>query len=245
MQKDFEKIYHQLETEHFWFKARRHYILQELKKADRSAKILDIGCSSGILMHQFIEEGFQAENLYGIDISEQAINNSKASGLENTFVMDAQHISLAGPFDIIIASDCLEHLKDEKAALNNWFDLLKPDGLAYVFVPAFMALWSEHDEVNMHYRRYRKSELKNRLIENGFSIERSGYWNFFLFLPVFLIRMLGKLLPAKKASTGDLDALPRFNGLLLALLQFESKLLSFMNFPVGVSTYCIAKKSKK
>src|SRR5690606_25684581 len=99
--------------------------------------ILDIGCSSGILLRELKAQGFHVNKLYGIDISEEAIKNCRAGGIPNAFVMDAQAIDLQDKFDVIIASDCLEHLADDRKAINNWNWLLKPGGQLWVFVPAF------------------------------------------------------------------------------------------------------------
>ena len=178
----------------------------------------------------------------GIDISAKAIENCKANGIENAFVMDAQNITLPQKFDVIIASDCLEHLKDDHKALQNWHSLLKPNGTLLVFVPALMALWSEHDVQNMHYRRYTKSELQTKLKQNGFQISKASYWNFLLFAPIYAVRLLNRLLPAKKSKTGDLEDEMRFNGLFYNLINLENKTLKYINLPIGVSTYCIAKK---
>ncbi len=243
MKSDFELVYHQLEKRHFWFRARREYILQELGKVDRDFKILDIGCSSGILLEELAQIGFKINNLYGIDISEKAISNCKNAGFEKTFVMDAQSINLNEKFDIIIASDCLEHLEDDEKALSNWNNLLKQKGIAYIFVPAFMSLWSEHDLMNMHYRRYKRNELSDKLKKNGFEINKSSFWNFFLFTPILIVRFFGRLKSSKKNNTGDLNKLPLFNNLLFALLSFENRLIKHINFPVGVSSFCIAKKT--
>ena len=243
MKKDFEKAYHEIEMQHFWLRARRNYILNALYKADRSSTILDIGCSSGILLGQLSQIGFKPENLYGIDISEKAINNSQKSNLRNTFVMDAQSIVLNQKFDIIIASDCLEHLEDDERALRNWSKLLKPQGIAYIFVPAFMSLWSEHDEANMHFRRYGRSELSEKLKNNGFEVIKSGFWNFFLFMPLYLVRLMSRVKPSKHRESGDILRLPPLNNYLFGILNFENKLLKYINFPFGVSSFAIAKKT--
>lgn len=245
MEKDFEKLYHDLEKDHFWFKARRRYISSLLNNFNRNISILDIGCSSGILLKELTEVGFDVKNLYGVDISEKAISLCKENGLENTFVMDAQNITLEKKFDVIIASDCLEHLQDDSKALGNWYQLLKDSGVLFVFVPAFMALWSQHDVVNMHYRRYTRKNLRKKVIEKGFAIEKSSYWNFFLFIPTFLFRLFSKLSVSKKMSTyGNLEKPILFNNLLLHLIGFENKILKFINFPLGISTFCVAKKNK-
>lgn len=243
MEKDFEKKYHDVETDHWWFKSRRKYLLDLLKEAPKNSKILDIGCSSGIFLKDLENLGFKPENLFGIDISELAIENCKANGLQHCFVMDAQNITLTETFDIIIASDCLEHLEDDKKALKNWKSLLKIGGQMYVFVPAFMSLWSYHDEVNMHHRRYTKAELKSKIQAENLEVQKASYWNFFLFLPVFGFRKLSAVFQKNKKGESDISIGNAFvNDTLLQLIVFENKLLKSVNFPFGVSTFCIAKR---
>ncbi len=243
MEKNFEKVYHDVETYHWWFKSRRKYLIDLLKKTPRDIKILDIGCSSGIFLKDLEKLGFKTENLYGIDISEEAIKNCKINGIDNSYVMDAQNITLAETFDIIIASDCLEHLEDDKKALKNWKNLLKIGGQMYVFVPAFMSLWSYHDEINMHYRRYTNSELKSKLTAENLEIQKASYWNFFLFLPVYTFRKLTAVFQKNKRGESDITiGNAVVNKSLLQLIIFENKLLKVLNFPFGVSTFCIAKR---
>ncbi len=241
MDSTFEKTYHELEKDHFWFKARRNYIVQLLHSYDKNSKVLDIGCSSGILLHELSDAGFKKSNLYGIDISEVAIKNCQDSGLPNTFVMDAQNVEFNQNFDIIIASDCLEHLEDDAKALQNWYSLLSKNGTAFVFVPAFMSLWSSHDDVNFHFRRYERRELENKMKSANFTIIKSSYWNALLFAPIALVRKVFK----KKGSedkNGNLDRIPKINSLLLNILNIENNLLKKFDFPIGVSSFCIAKK---
>lgn len=243
MEVEFEKTYHDIEKKHFWFRSRRDYIISLLKEYPKNIKILDIGSSSGILLNELVDLGFNVENLYGLDISENAIKNCKLNGIANSFVMDAQNITLDQKFDVIIASDCLEHLKDDAKALNNWNGLLKEDGTLLVFVPAFMSLWSEHDVVNMHYRRYIKKDLVKSLQDANFKIEKASYWNFFLFFPIYIYRGLSRLKSSNgNNNSGDLEQPSFFNNVLYLLIKFENTLLKHINFPVGVSTFCIAKK---
>ncbi|MCH2491042.1 MAG: class I SAM-dependent methyltransferase [Flavobacteriales bacterium] len=242
MEAQFEERYHEIEKTHFWFKARRDYIKQLLKNTPKDAKILDIGCSSGILLNELQDEGFALKNLFGVDFSEKAIANCKANGIENAFVMDAQHITLPQQFDIIIASDCLEHLQEDESALQNWYNLLDEQGKIYVFVPAHMSLWSYHDEVNLHYRRYSKKELISKMQSVGFKIKKSSFWNAALFPPVYLLRKFASFSrKATKETTGDLK-LHWTNPVLYSLLRVENKILSHTNLPFGISTFCIASK---
>lgn len=241
MKEDFEKIYHEVEKTHFWFKSRRKYITDYLKDLPRDISILDIGCSSGILIKELKALGFM--DLHGVDISEKAIANANENGLENVHVMDGGNITLNQKFDVIIASDVLEHIENDEKTLDNWNTILKENGTLLVFVPAFMSLWSNHDVANMHFRRYVQKDLKNKLLNNKFKILKSSYWNFFLFAPVYLVRAISRL---KKSATtevsGDLGQPPAVNGLLYHLINFENKLLKILNFPFGISVFCIATK---
>ena len=81
MKKNYEKKYHEIEAVHFWFRSRRNYILQLLKYENRTCKILDIGCSSGLLLNDLANAGFDKNNLYGIDISKKAVENCKKNEL--------------------------------------------------------------------------------------------------------------------------------------------------------------------
>lgn len=240
----YEKLYHDIEKNHFWFKGRRDYILKILEKTPKGSRILDIGCSSGLLLNELATNGFNIDNLYGIDISEKAVENCKKNGIDNAYVMDAQNIELPKKFDIIIASDCLEHLKEDDKALSDWHQLLNDNGILLVFVPAFMLLWSNHDVVNMHFRRYTQKQLIKKLGAIGFVITKSSYWNFFLFIPALVIRLLKRVIPKKSTSTsGDLVKTPLLNSLFYQLIKLENKLLASINFPFGVSAFCIAKKN--
>jgi SAM-dependent methyltransferase len=246
VKKDFELIYHKVEKNHFWFKSRRNYILDVLKNHSRDSSILDIGSSSGILLLELMEAGFKRENLYGIDISETAIENCRKNGIENAFVMDAQKITLPRKFDVIIASDCLEHLQDDSAAIANWTQLLNENGCLLVFVPAFMSLWSSHDEANMHYRRYTLPQLKKMFTPHRVSIQQAGYWNFSLFTPVFLWRKISSIRRMKNdnhENASDLDKLSVFNPLLLFILNLENRILKYIRFPFGISAFCVVKYS--
>lgn len=242
MEIDYEKKYHQVETENWWFISRRRYLIDLLKDAPKEAKILDIGCSSGIFLKDLEHLGFKNQNLFGVDISEKAIANCKNNGIQNAFVMDAQNITIPEKFDIIVASDCLEHLQDDRKAIKNWKELLKTGGKMYVFVPAFQSLWSYHDEVNMHFRRYIKQELKEKLIAENLKILKSSYWNFSLFIPVYVFRKMSVLLTKNKPQDGQIVENKLANSVLLQLILIENKLLKYINFPFGISAFCIVKR---
>ena len=247
MNKDFERTYHEVESTHWWFVARRALVKDLVCRAapDRQSAILEIGCSGGPLLQQLRAGGYT--NLTGIDISSEAIALCRGRGLGNVSVMDAQQPDFPpASFDVITASDVLEHLADAPRAVAAWHKLLRPGGTAIVFVPAFKFLWSSHDVVNHHFHRYCAAELAALLRAAGFEIQRQGYWNFFLFLPVALVRLAKRLVPgaAEKFPTGDIKPVPSpLNALLIFLLRLENRLLlAGLNFPWGVSAAVVARK---
>ncbi|MCC6684993.1 MAG: class I SAM-dependent methyltransferase [Bacteroidia bacterium] len=244
MDKDFEKKYHHFEEKQWWFTTRRvaiHNLLNPFIKP--GIRVLDIGCSGGVLIHE-LQSRYSAIEVHGIDVSEEAVKKCKERGLSHIYCMDATTPQLENSYyDIIIASDCLEHIADDRMALTNWFHLLKPGGIALVFVPAFSALWSKHDELNHHYRRYTRTELLTNLQQAGLHPAKNGYWNVALFFPAIVIQFLSKLIRYKKNVHKNIHApSPFVNRLLITWLNIENSLLGKVRYPVGISTWCLARK---
>lgn len=246
MQEAFEAQYHRLEETHWWFRGRREMVRSLVKRIqpDRQANILEIGCSGGVLIRQLRADGYQ--RVTGIDISPDAIAICLKAGLDAQ-LMDASRLAFpADSFDVITASDILEHLADETQALREWGRVLKPGGALVIFVPAFQFLWSHHDTVNKHFRRYTRAGLIQVLQTNGFKIERGSYWNVSLFLPVAAVRMLMRKMspPGRQGEVGDLEQPPALaNEALIRLLALENRCLRLgFNAPWGVSVMVLARK---
>ena len=69
MEENFEKEYHDVETDHWWFKSRRKYLIYLIQNSPKDSKILDIGCSSGVFLKELEKLGFDSNNLFGIDLN--------------------------------------------------------------------------------------------------------------------------------------------------------------------------------
>lgn len=82
-----------------------------------------------------------------------------------------------GPFDAAVLINVLEHIADDRGALNQLFGLLRPGGRLIIWVPAFSALYSDFDRRVGHHRRYTKSALKTEFARCGFEIEDLRYVN--------------------------------------------------------------------
>ena len=242
MEKSYEQAYHQLEDTQWWFVARRDMLLG---LTPRESAILEVGCASGAFLNSLKADKFT--HLLGIDVSEEAIMRAHARGLNNVSMADARHIPFEDSrFDIVVSSDVLEHIENDSEALREWHRVLKPGGKLLLFVPAHPFLWSSHDEANQHIRRYQRVEILRMLAGAGFAIERSSYWNVFMFFPIAFIRALLHILPNKLMQRGrQLHALPRvFNTIIIGILRFENLLIvRGWRVPLGVSFFAVARKT--
>ena len=107
-------------------------------------------------------------------------------------------------------------------------------------------MWSQHDEVNFHYRRYTKRSLLRKILKYNFNILKSSYWNFSLFFAVIIPRVSQRLY--KKRNKQLHDQLREVNSLIndsvINLVKIENVLLKYIDFPVGSSVFAVCEKRK-
>ncbi len=241
MYRDFAELH---EARHWWFVGRRR-ILASLIAAwlpqRRDLRILDIGCGTGGMIPLLSEHG----RVTGIDPAEAAIRYSKqrydrAADLQR---MDfPAQVPASRDFDLVTLFDVLEHLDDDALALARAGSLLRGGGLLLVTVPAHRFLWSPHDEINQHRRRYGRSELRARLEQSGFRIEKLSYYNMLLFPVVYAARLLRRRLRPKDRRSDFRIGNDWINNRLADVFGSERHLLKHWELPVGVSLVAMARK---
>jgi SAM-dependent methyltransferase len=178
-----------------------------------------------------------------MDISDDAINFSKeifSGRVEKGFLPDQVPYE-DNFFDLITALDVIEHIDQDVESLQAIHSRLITDGKAVITVPAYMFLWSKFDEMNEHKRRYTLTELKTKLLQAGFTIEKISYYNTLLFPVVFVVRLLNNLLKRDGASDIDMPS-TSVNFVLEKVFGIEKYLLRFINLPFGVSILAVVKK---
>jgi ubiquinone/menaquinone biosynthesis C-methylase UbiE len=224
---------------HWWTRGRQEIVFSILAKHVShlgNKNVLDVGCGIGTMLEALSSTG--CTNLYGIDNHDLAVDFCQKKGLS---VQKSSLISLPfhdNFFDVILAMDVLEHLINEKVALYEISRVLKSGGLLLTTAPAFQFLWSVHDDMNDHLRRYTKKQLDGLITQAGFSIVKSSYFNTFLFPLAFLRKF-----SSSKQNENLLKPPPSFlNNMLLEVLRVEKSLLSTLNLPFGISLVNIAKK---
>ena len=152
------------------------------------------------------------------------------------------HASLEGvdeqSIDFAFSLNVLEHIEDDAAALRHLHTRLKPGGRLFIYVPAFMSLYTSMDRHVGHCRRYRLGELKNRLASAGFDVESSGYADALGFLATLVLKLFDSNEPAPLN--------PRMVRLYDRVFFPVSRLLSFFLRPVlGKNVWALAVKSDR
>jgi ubiquinone/menaquinone biosynthesis C-methylase UbiE len=233
---DFKDIQSGAQEHHFWFRAKYDVIDMLLKKFQSSekAKILDVGAGTG----QDLKTINLFGDVYAIDLDEKSIALIPDALVVEKKVANVLQIPYPDNyFDLVVAFDVLEHIKEDDVAAKEILRVLKPGG-AFVFtVPAFNCIYSSHDKLLNHYRRYNKKMLHALL--HDFECKKLGYWFFSLFLPALVVRIFDRNISSRRSFFCI------FNRLLYSILKAEHWLLSKgVRFPFGLSIFGTCKKKE-
>ena len=232
----------EVEATHWWFQGRRRLFATEIARLGlgRDAAILDIGTSTGTNLRMLREEGFI--NVRGLDSSATAIQFCADKGLGTVVQGDVCDLPFpAGGFDLVLATDIIEHVEDDQRALAEITRILKPGGTMLITVPAFQSLWGLQDEVAQHKRRYRLQDVLLVVTGSGNRIERDYYFNYLLFLPIWAARqVIGWLRPPIKSENEVNNAF--INRLLSWIFAFDIATAPRLRPPFGVSALIVARK---
>lgn len=249
MNSKYYQEYFVLEREHWWFKARMKILETQVRKVIENQngsglKILNVGVATGATSQMLSKFGSVTSVEYDSDCCKFLRENLKMEVKEASFT-DLPFGS--GEYDLVCAFDVIEHIKDDERAVSEAQRVLKKKGNFIFTVPAYNFLWSSHDVINHHYRRYTKSSF-DTLLKSSEKLELSfsSYFNFWLFLPIASFRAFNKL---QKKSDDVKSDFEKFKGnnltnrLLYSLFLTENALLKhWISFPFGVSYLTFGKK---
>lgn len=223
-----------LQKDHWWYEGRRRIIgamLDTFKLDKAQTTILEAGCGPGANLTTLSFFGsvkaFEPDEFsshHAADISGLTV---KTGALPSPIPFDEQ-------FDLVCAFDVIEHIEDDLAALQALREKTKPQGHALFTVPAHMWLWSAHDEINHHKRRYNLAQFKDVLEKAGFTVEKISYYNMWLFPLAAGVRLLKNALKIKDQGDISMPSL-LLNKVFYMIFSSEQKQLQRGTLPFGLS----------
>jgi SAM-dependent methyltransferase len=179
----------------------------------------------------------------GVDRSPEALGYSRGRGHARLAGSDLTLLPFrSGTFDAVTALDVIEHIQDDRRALEEISRVLRPGGILVATVPAYQFLWGRHDEALHHQRRYRGTELRDLVNATGLRVEKMTY----LLAGLFPLAAAARLASKGRKSNGAEATLPRVSPLLnQALVGFQAAELEVarrVGLPFGLSVLVVARK---
>jgi len=250
MDPSFLQEYESFERRQWWFAPRRRIIHDVFNAyvpaaAAGQGRWLDVGCGTGVLLESYL--GF-AEKI-GAELDDSCVQRAHAAGLDVRQVTPNWDFQPFGQFDCISLCDVLEHVEHEQPALQAAHAALKDGGILLVTVPALMSLWSDHDVINHHFRRYHPRQLLQRFSPEQWEVLKVSYFSTLLFPLIWLVRQTKSL--AKRLSRSAASSPPRHDlklgrpwvdRLLGGIFSLEPPLLRHGSLPIGSSLLVVARK---
>lgn len=224
---------------------RNRLILDQVMKLKRNGLVLDFGCGNGYLMSRLVREGFDCA---GLENSTFAIRDLKKrfNGNKKVRVIkgDVRTLYRSGAkYDAVVAGEVLEHLSNDKKAVEGFYKVLKKGGICVVTVPSNPEMWSELDVYAGHYRRYKKNDLLVLFEKSGFTVLKVFYWGFpisYLWDRFFMSSFHCSI---KKRNLNLVSKMVTSERLIHLLSMFFNFDRFFTSVEVGAGLLLVAKKS--
>ena len=210
----------------------KYGIILRWLKNENIKTVLNAGCGSGELSFILAQNGFKVTSFdldkdY-IDLANKNVKKMKIKNC-NFIVSGIENFKSKVKYDAVIATDVLEHIKDDKFAFKMLPVFIKKNGSVVITVPAGQYLFGFHDEQLGHFRRYSISSFK-KIIPKNLKTQTIRYFGFFLIPIAYLVsKLLRKSYPV--AESGDSKNNFIVKNLLNIFLAIEKKI----PIPIGTS----------
>jgi len=228
------------EDKHWWFVGRRAIVRALIEQRVPIShvdhpKVLEVGCGSGGNLAMLSAFGMLDALEYNDAARTLAQKRSSIEVKPCALPDDLSHAR--GPYDLIALLDVLEHVEEDVESVKALSGILSSDGRLIVTVPALPFLWSRHDELHHHKRRYSKANLRSVLVMAGLEVEYISYFNMLL-LPLAIIHRLTSRFRHE-------DALATPSGIINALFSrvfgMERFMMRHVSLPIGLSLCAICR----
>jgi 2-polyprenyl-3-methyl-5-hydroxy-6-metoxy-1,4-benzoquinol methylase len=236
----YASAYPALYAHHWWWRVREEILLGRIRRLLGSrddARILDVGCGSGLFFDVLQPFG----HVEGLETDEDAVTRAGRWQRQITNGRLDSSFTPSLPFDLVLLLDVLEHVEEPEAVLRRALEILRPGGAVLVTVPAFQWLWTTHDDLNHHKRRYTARDLRVSLEQSGFVAIDTRYLFQSIVVPKLLTRMYERV-------SGASPRVPRVparavNSACRAWYRFEHAAFGWL--PFGGSILAHAKRERE
>jgi SAM-dependent methyltransferase len=232
------------EERHWWYRGRRRVLAAVLDGLALPAgiRILDAGCGSGRNMADLALRGTVA----GVELASPSLDVARERGVGEVWAGSLEEPLPFGDgsFDLAVALDVLEHLRDDAPAWHELARVVAPGGRLVVTVPQYAWLWGEHDVLSHHHRRYTRALLVERARPAGWSAERLTAFNSTL-LPAVAAARFAQRLRRREQPSDDLARTPQgaVNAALERVLAAEAAWIGRgRDLPAGVSLLAVLRR---
>ena len=230
----------------WWMRGRKAIIRKYLERARRAgpvAAIMDIGCGSGGNLETLARYG----KVVGLEPSATLAARARARGVaEAVLHQDARELGADQAIDLFTMFDVLEHIEDDRDFLARLRTKTARPHLLLLSVPACQFLYSDHDRILHHYRRYSRKTLRAALQAGGYRVLDMNYFMVLLFPLVLLARLKEKLqarFGAPRTAVDIGDTHPALAGPLEMTLRAEAAMARWIRFPVGLWLFVLAESA--
>jgi SAM-dependent methyltransferase len=244
MQRDEYQLLYSHELRHWWFRGRRRvltdFLREETSSLPAEIRILDFGCGTGGNSPSYASYG----SVFGLEPDLQAVQLASSRGAGRFVRGSGTELPFRSEkFDVVVASDVLEHIGNDRGAVEEIARVLRPGGAFIFSVPAHPWLFGPHDEALLHQRRYVRHGLRILLENAGLRVLRLSYWNSTLFPLLCLRRLLGRWGFGRQLHSDTHTPPHPVNELLAGMLMVEAAVLRHARLPWGLSLVGVARRT--
>lgn len=236
--------YELFETRHWWHVARLeliHHTLDRYVTRPAETRWLDVGCGTGVLLDSYP----RIPNRLGLETDAGSVDRGRSKGLDIRQVSPKWDFREYGTFDLVTMCDVIEHVEDDREAIDAVRQVLNPGGMILLTVPALQSLWSAHDVRNHHFRRYGRQQLLSRFDPVEWEVRWASYFSTFLFPMIWGVRQVKNWRHGTDPAVAATDKKfgpPWLDAMLLAIFRAECQCLKCCNMPIGSSLILVARK---
>ena len=185
----------------------RLWVVKRIVRRLKPKSFIEIGAASGHIAQWMSEQcGMRGT---AVEISPLALTmmreRLRGNSLVRIFDRDSRELPSDTKAEMLLSMEVLEHIEDDDAALQNWFDLILPSGYLILSVPAHQSKFSAEDEMVGHFRRYDKQPLCDQLARIGFDQIKVYSYGFplGLLLKALRTKVAGRSLQSDQRTTQE------------------------------------------